>query len=85
MSKESKQMCQENKEDIMGFGEYCFAEGLGKPRVLKYLYHLQFLATWLRKPFRASVPVRQGLDLLTLVTLPRIFLQRCSCSSVCIC
>jgi site-specific recombinase XerD len=54
MIRKSEQICQENKEDMLRFSEYCFAEGLGKPRVLKYLYHLQFLATWLRKPFRSA-------------------------------
>jgi len=40
-----------NKELILAFNDECFANGLSKPRVTKYIYHLIKLATWLGKDF----------------------------------
>ncbi len=40
-----------NKKAILDFSDECFAIGLGKARVVKYLHYLQRLAKWLGKDF----------------------------------
>ncbi|MDI6888794.1 MAG: site-specific integrase [Methanocellales archaeon] len=47
----TKAISEKNKKAILDFQDYCFAKGLEKPRILKYLRHLFKLAEWLGKDF----------------------------------
>jgi len=40
-----------NKKSISRFVENCFSEGIGKARIVKYIYALIKLSTWLEKDF----------------------------------
>jgi len=43
----SSDLSEKNRSAIMDFHDHCFAEGLGTPRILKYLQLLTKIATWL--------------------------------------
>jgi len=43
----SNDLSEKNRSAIMDFHDHCFAEGLGTPRILKYLQLLTKIATWL--------------------------------------
>jgi len=43
-----------NKKIIFEFYEYLVAEGLGKGRIAKYLYHLLKISGWMNKSFRRA-------------------------------
>lgn len=40
-----------NRKAILDFSDSCFSEGLSTRRVLKYLYTLAQIATWVPKEF----------------------------------
>ena len=42
---------EKNKNAIGKFGDHCFANGIGKARVIKYVQTLKTLALWLKKDF----------------------------------
>jgi site-specific recombinase XerD len=50
----NSEITDQNKKYILNFQKRCFVEGIGKPRVIKYLYHLRDLAKWLKKDFREA-------------------------------
>ena len=45
----SSSISNKNKAIIEKFGNSCFATGIGKPRVIKYVQTLKTLALWLKK------------------------------------
>lgn len=45
----SSKISDKNKAIIEKFGNNCFATGIGKPRVIKYVQTLKTLALWLKK------------------------------------
>ena len=45
----SSSISNKNKAIIEKFGNNCFATGIGKPRVIKYVQTLKTLALWLKK------------------------------------
>ena len=45
----SSKISDNNKAIIEKFGNNCFATGIGKPRVIKYVQTLKTLALWLKK------------------------------------
>lgn len=47
----SSKISDRNKQAILEFKDECFARGLGKGRVLKYLHNTSTLAGWLNKDF----------------------------------
>jgi site-specific recombinase XerD len=50
----SPRISESNKQDISAFNEYCFAEGLGVERVIKYTWTLKRLAEDIGKDFRTA-------------------------------
>ena len=42
---------ESNRKAILEFSDFCFSEGLGTRRVIKYLYTLAVIARWLPKEF----------------------------------
>ena len=48
---EKSEISKQNKKIIMEFYEYGFTIGLGKKRILKYLYSLFKLSQWMEVPF----------------------------------
>ncbi|MGB7583116.1 MAG: hypothetical protein WBL85_11800 [Sedimentisphaerales bacterium] len=40
-----------NRKAILDFSDFCFSEGLGTRRVVKYLYTLATIAQWLPEEF----------------------------------
>lgn len=49
--KNNRSISKGNKELILGFKEECFANGLSKGRVIKYIYYLIKLSEWLGMDF----------------------------------
>ena len=47
----SSGISEKNKNTIEKFGDHCFANGIGKARVIKYTQTLKTLALWLKKDF----------------------------------
>lgn len=45
---------EKNKKIIEKFGDFCFASGIGKARVVKYTQTLKQLALWLKKDFERA-------------------------------
>ena len=43
-----------NKKQIEKFYNFCYANGIGKPRVIKYVRTLRQLAEWLKKDFEKA-------------------------------
>jgi site-specific recombinase XerD len=50
----SPNISESNKRDILAFNDYCFAEGLGVDRVIHYTWILKRLAEEIGKDFRAA-------------------------------
>jgi len=47
----SSGISEKNKNAIEKFGDHCFANSIGKARVIKYVQTLKTLALWLKKDF----------------------------------
>ncbi|NYZ78260.1 hypothetical protein H0N96_02550, partial [Candidatus Micrarchaeota archaeon] len=52
--KEDERICEENKQSILSFFDYCFATGLSEARVLIYAQRLFKIAVMLAKPFKQA-------------------------------
>lgn len=50
--KKSEDICDENKKIILDFYRGCVVQPLSIARTWKYLYHIQFIASFLRKSFK---------------------------------
>ena len=53
---------ERNKKIIEKFGDFCFASGIGKARVIKYTQTLKHLALWLKKDFERATKAREKSD-----------------------
>ena len=47
----ASKITEQNKKQIEKFYNFCYANGIGKPRVIKYVRTLRQLAEWLKKDF----------------------------------
>ena len=47
----ASKITEQNKRLIENFYNFCYANGIGKPRVIKYVRTLRQLAEWLKKDF----------------------------------
>lgn len=51
---ESSGLSEKNKNILLGFQKQCLAEGLGIPRVKKYLQHLLKICSWMDKDLESA-------------------------------